>query len=176
MLALTTVSHERNAPNLRLILCLTFFPPKTFLWPVCIPCALCVIKNWFFSVLIAWKWDFFPLTAATPRKTCFDGNKMLLNTPWPLSHPQQQPLSKTPECQVTEKEAFTPFLPTFRVLASQFVDEIEVKDRKCAADCGVLDNLWATISFWALFLGKIAACMVLNERLTLRHCLAVMKT
>lgn len=59
-------------------------------------------------------------------------------TPFTL---QQQPLSKTPECQVTEKEAFAPFLPTFRVLASQFVGEFEVKDTKCAADCGVLDNL-----------------------------------
>lgn len=44
MLTLTTMSHEHNAPNLRLILCLTFFFPSknlslTFcLHPVCFVC------------------------------------------------------------------------------------------------------------------------------------------
>lgn len=68
----------------------------------------------------------------------------------PFHPPATAPLK---ECPVTEKEAFAPFLPTFRVLASQFVGEFEVKDRKSAPDCGVLDNLWATISFGGFFLG-----------------------
>lgn len=51
MLTLTAMSHECNAPNLRLILCLTFFSSKNLSLTFCLHpvCFVCHKSLFFFS-------------------------------------------------------------------------------------------------------------------------------